>query len=252
MVMRVGGALLAVSIVAAAGCTAAKDVRVAEDIAVSFEAPLREADERAFAERLPEERRRLRAWWGATYEGTIRIKVDDAARVSMALVPAWRGQHGLMLMPAQRVRDGMAASLHEMVHIYAPNANRFLAEGLAVHAHQALGGVKAFPNFGADLHALAADIAGDVPVVDAERIATPQPLGGGAVERATYAAAGSFVAFLIERYGMEPFRRLYAMTPLRPGQRDAGAPPRWGEVYGKPLEALEADWRRFLVDRSPR
>lgn len=55
---------------------------------------------------------------------------------SMALVSSWRGERGTLLMPVQRVKADDAASLYELVHIYAPNGNRFLAEGLAVYAHE--------------------------------------------------------------------------------------------------------------------
>ncbi len=51
-------------------------------------------------------------------------------------------------MPLRRARDSTGALLHEIVHIYAPNNNRFLAEGLAVYLHAKLAGNPAFPNFG--------------------------------------------------------------------------------------------------------
>ena len=70
----------------------------------------------------------------------------------MAIVPAWRGNRGEMLFRAKIIREGYNATIHEVVHVYAPNANRFLAEGLATYAHQHLGGGSAFPNYGADLH----------------------------------------------------------------------------------------------------
>jgi hypothetical protein len=52
-------------------------------------------------------------------------------------------------------------------------------------------------------------------------------------ERAAYILAGSFVGFLIERYGLPMFRSLY----------DIG---NYAEVYGKPLETLEQEWRLEL------
>ena len=58
----------------------------------------------------------------------------------MALIPAWRGERGQMIFGAKRVNAGEAATVHEMIHVYAPNANRFLAEGLAVYGHDLLGG----------------------------------------------------------------------------------------------------------------
>ncbi len=38
-----------------------------------------------------------------------------------------------MEFPAWRVNAGKAAILHELAHVFFPNGNRFLAEGLAVY-----------------------------------------------------------------------------------------------------------------------
>jgi len=48
-------------------------------------------------------------------------------------------------MPLPRVRENTGGLLHEIVHIYAPHDNRFLAEGLAVYLHATLAGNPAFP-----------------------------------------------------------------------------------------------------------
>lgn len=64
--------------------------------------------------------------------------------------------------------------------------------------------------------------------------------------REAYIVAGSFVRYLIETYGMERFRKLYALTPLVPRSRDPGDPARWQTVYGKPLAALAEGWRLAL------
>ena len=54
---------------------------------------------------------------------------------------------------------------------------------------------------------------------------------------------GSFV------YGRvyDTFRRLYAVTPLVPGQRNAGGPARWQEIYGLAFDQLVAMWRNSLA-----
>ena len=54
---------------------------------------------------------------------------------------------------------------------------------------------------------------------------------------------GSFVRFLIERDGFAKFRQLYAMTPLVPGQTNAGRAERWKQVYGVALEELATAWQ---------
>lgn len=114
-----------------------------------------------------EERKKVEAFWGATWTEPIRIHVSSQYRISRALVPAHLGNRGFMEMPLRRVRDNISALLHEIVRIYAPNQNRFLAEGLAVHVHTKLAGNPAFPNFGADLGRSAAPILEGVPSIAA-------------------------------------------------------------------------------------
>lgn len=188
--------------------------------------------------------RKACTWWGDTYTGPVTIEIDDSRGPSMALVPAWRGERGTMLFRLPTVRAGRNATTHEIVHVLAPNANRLLAEGLAVYAHERLGGVSAYPNFGKDLHEAARGIGsvGDIPAL--ERIATPHRLENEQLDgKEAYKVAGSFVRFLFERYGEARFRQLYALTPLVPRSQDAGDPGRWQQVYGLSLEKLDAEWR---------
>jgi hypothetical protein len=67
---------------------------------------------------------------------------------------------------------------------------------------------------------------------DVERIVGPAGFWAQAPARA-YVAAGSFVAFLLDRYGADPIRRAY-------GSGDLAA------ALGRPLPALVAEWQRFL------
>ena len=185
--------------------------------------------------------------WGATFEGSISIQTDTKRVLSMALIPAWRGERGQMIFGARRVNASEAATVHEMIHVYAPNANRFLAEGLAVYGHDLLGGPPAYPNFGKSLDDIAGRSANRALVMALERIPTPNPLEAISAEGETI--AGSFVKFLIERHGMDRFRALYALTPLAPMQRDPGEPARWQQIYGDSFEVIMDAWLRMLPGR---
>src|SRR5262245_15570157 len=99
-------------------------------------------------------------WWGPTYDGPVHVVVNDKLRESMALVPAWYGKRGYMFFPISMVASGRATTVHEITHVFAPNAHRFLAEGLAVYAHDRLKGPPAFPNFGINVAMLARLYAG--------------------------------------------------------------------------------------------
>src|SRR5215470_9051325 len=180
------------------------------------------------------ERQKVAEYWGPTWTALIRIHVSSEYRISRALVPAYQGNRGFLEMPARRVGDGTSALLHEIVHIYAPHANRFLAEGLAVYLHTKLAGNPAFPNFGADLKRLAArDLPGVETVQALNGVRTPRPLGTVLDERIAYVLAGSFVGFLIERYGLPQFQSLYETESYE-------------TAFGKPFASLEGDWRSSL------
>jgi len=207
------------------------------------------SDEESFKSAFQAARAKVCAWLGPDFAGPLTVNVEDSRGPSMALLPAWRGQHGTMLFRSDTTRMGRSAIVHELVHVYAPNANRFLAEGLAVHAHEHLGGAAAHPNFGTDIHRAAKEFAGQADIPAFDRIAVPARLElGGLREQETYIVAGSFVRFLIEAHGLDRFRRLYAMTPLVPRAKNAGDPARWREIYGRSLEALAAEWKAKIGD----
>jgi hypothetical protein len=110
---------------------------------ISVSAPsLSGGDENDFLDRFRGAYRKACVWWGSGWDGVIRIEVEDSRGPSMALIPAWRGDRGTMIFRTFIVRRGTSAITHEIVHLIAPNGNRFLAEGLAVYAHENFAGTK--------------------------------------------------------------------------------------------------------------
>jgi len=209
--------------------------------------------------------------WAPMLTPKLRAVVSRKYRISKSLVPAWYGRAGHMEFPVWRVATRRAAIAHELVHVFFPNANRFLAEGLAVYLQSEIGGNPAFPNFGRPLHDLAREsmlamaprlVSDELQNFDhialgrLDAIATPGPLelqvGGdfyGEEPRGQarlYPLAGSFVQFLIETRGTQAFRKLYSQTPLVPLQQNAGASERWTKIYGRSLAQLEREWK-FVI-----
>jgi hypothetical protein len=196
------------------------------------------------------------------------IFVSEVYLRSKALVPAWLGQRGWMEFPAHRVVAGETSIAHEIVHVLFPNGNRMLAEGLAVYLQYKLfPTIPVYPNFGDRLETLVADFLRtnykDNPHralwnmdLDAlEKISTPDKLslriGRDALigakpgdpnpppdeVKCIYAVAGSLVELLLENLigddllTEKNFGTLYKSTPLRPLERDSGAPDRWRACY---------------------
>jgi hypothetical protein len=223
---------------------------------------------------------RLESWaaeqqWAPWTPPELRVVVSDVFEISKSLVPAWNGDRGRMEFPAWRVIGRTAAIAHELTHVFFPNGNRFLAEGLAVHVQDRIGENPAFPNFGRPLHELVRErlhemvpelVPGDlqslrqIRLAELDAIATPSPLTlkvgqdfYGEEPRGQariYPIAGSFVRFLVETRGMEKFRRLYERTPLAPLAQDAGSPERWRDVYGASLAALELEWESLILNTT--
>jgi hypothetical protein len=211
--------------------------------------------------------------WAPMLTPKLRAFVSRKYRISRSLVPAWHGRAGHMEFPVWRVATRKAAIAHELAHVFFPNANRFLAEGLAVYLQSEIGGNPAFPNFDRPLHDLAREsmlamtprlVSDELQNFDhialgrLDAIATPGPLelqvGGDFYgeeprgQACLYALAGSFVQFLIETRGTQAFRKLYSQTPLVPLQQNAGASERWTEIYGRSLAHLEHEWK-FVITR---
>jgi len=231
---RAGSLLTVLLSVAAAPCVAAPTVAATCANIQILADQLTARDAEAYCLYAASERQKVEAFWGATWKETIRIHVDTSYRISRALVPGHFGNRGFIEMPLRGVQSQNSALLHEIVHVYAPNGNRFLAEGLAVYLHQKLAGHRAFPNFGRNLDA---EARGWLPRLESlERlndVRTPTPLGSILGEQGAYVLAGSFVGFLIEKYGLPDFRNLY----------ETGA---YNTVYARSLQALEQEWRAAL------
>ena len=202
----------------------------------------------------------------------LNIIVSDRYSISKSLVPAWSGRPGYMEFPTWRVAARKAAILHELVHVFFPNGNRFLAEGLAVHLQDSFGGNPAFPNFGKPLHRNVCELLlektpptsskdpsglGQIHLAELDLIPTPNPLtlrvGAelyGEDKRGqtfVYPIAGSFVQFLLETRGIERFRSLYTQTQLLPLVLNAGSPDRWSDVYCITFADLENEWKSMIV-----
>jgi hypothetical protein len=213
--------------------------------------------------------------WPACHARDLQVVVSDKIRISKSLVPAWYGHAGYVEFPTWRVIARRAAITHELVHIFFPNGNRLLAEGLAVYLQAEIGGNPAFPNFGRPLHELAwARLQGILPdsargdpanldkikLCELDKIATPAPLqlrvgenfyGEDADGQAhIYPLVGSFVQCLIETHGLDKFRSLYVRTPLVSLRQDAGRPERWAEIYGVSFAGLEREWKTLILEAA--
>jgi hypothetical protein len=202
-----------------------------------------------------------------TFDGPfpdLQVTTSSEYKLSESLIPAFLGHRGKMLFPARRAAVNEGAIAHELVHVFFPNSNRMLAEGLAVYIQSKIGGNLAFPTFEKTLDQMVREFTSSstqtrldlIHLSALDKVSTPSLLTlriGPTIyddSQVTYALAGSFVGFLIETRGTDLFHRLYTRTPLVPFERDAGGADRWQDVYGISLEDLEAEWKAKIANVS--
>src|SRR5262249_24244559 len=140
-----------------------------------------------------------------------------------------------------------ATVAHEIIHVYFPNANRMLAEGIAINVQDETMRNRAYPKFGIPVHESLfcypkkdnsfPSIQSLLPTIhlpDLDSIGTPKALTVDLTDEffdedrmnLAYLVSGSFVRYLIETYTMDQFQRLYRTTPFkaryvrRPPMRD--------------------------------
>jgi hypothetical protein len=205
------------------------------------------------------------------FSGNFEIEVFEKQPHSEALLFVWDGRRGHMYFPPHRVKDRAAAILHEIAHVHAPNAVRFLAEGFPAYLEEKMGNINAYPTEGSRIEcaisgykssALAAvklELFDLVPTKrkvflgDQMGLETAFPASEqGTAKRRTYSylISASFVKFLIHSRGQDQFKALYDLTPLVPTTTAEADPARYHRIYGKSLTELQADWRTWLDQRQ--
>jgi hypothetical protein len=195
-----------------------------------------------------------------TFDGPfpdLRLSVSSAYTISESLVPAALGHRGQMQFPSYEAALDQSAIDHELTHVFFPNGNRLLAEGLAVYVQTLINSNPAFPNYGQPLDTLVRafmcrsglpSLNGTSLIVQLDKVSTPSALlfhiglKNDQLSPDTYPVAGSFVKFLIEQHTWDLFHQLYVLTPLVPFDRDEGDNGRWQHVYNVGLTQLEHDW----------
>jgi len=186
----------------------------------------------------------------------LKITVSMQFPLAMSLVPAWQGNWGVMQFPATRVAAGQVNMAHELVHVYLPNGNRMLAEGLAAFAQDEIGSNPAFPNFGKNIDKMVrCDIKPQdlrkVSLARLDKIRTPDLMTIGGRSRSSslsgYVVASSVVRYLIDTYGMTKFRKLYGRTPFVPGRQVGRTSDDWKAIYGQSIRDIEKAWKSKIA-----
>lgn len=209
------------------------------------------------------------------FSGNLEVEVFTKQPHSEALLFVWDGHRGRIYFPPNRVKERDAAILHEIAHVHAPNAVRFLAEGFPAYLEEKMGNIDAYPAQGSRLECAIGDYNKEYKsalasvnldlfdVVPTQRtvflgdhmglepaFAADKTEGEGRRRTYSYLVSASFVKFLIHNHELSRFKALYDLTPLIPAQTRPADPGRYQRIYGKSLTELQTGWRSWLGNRQ--
>lgn len=170
---------------------------------------------------------------GIEYKKIIKVKI-----VNDGICDA---KKDLVLLPILHLRDKSAVIIHEVTHIIAKHENNsFFSEGLAVYFQERFGGFDGFPNYSVPLDDLVRNHKEQLLQITKlkndnrifEQFETEQ-------RRIAYIEAGSFINFLVERYGEQKLAELHNSKSLN-----------YKVVYGIEIQKLEVEWKNYVFGES--
>jgi hypothetical protein len=133
--------------------------------------------------------------------------------------------------------------VHENMHILAGinwsrNTTSFLNEGIAMH-------MEALATERDGNHRQTAAFLETGNMFPLESMTTFDIGIPGLKTEVAYPASGCFTGFLLDTYGVAPFKEVFALEGRPPEDREED--DSWTRVYGKPIRALERDWLHWLA-----
>jgi hypothetical protein len=167
---------------------------------------------------------------GIEYKKTIKIKIVDYGICNAT--------GGIISVPIAHVRDKSAAIIHEVTHIIAKHENNsFFSEGLAVYFQERFGDFNVFPNYSVPLDDLVRNHKDQLFRI--EHLMNDNEIFGKigtARRRVAYIEAGSFINFLVLKYGEQKLAKLHNSRSLN-----------YKEIYEKKVKELEVEWKSFIL-----
>ena len=144
----------------------------------------------------------------------------------------------IVTVPIAHIIDKSAAIVHEVTHIIAKHeSNSFFSEGVAVYFQERFGEFCVFPNYSVPLDDLVrshndqllqiSKLSNDKEIF--RQVETEE-------RKIAYLEAGSFINFLVVKYGEQKLAELHNSRSLN-----------YKQVYGKEIEKLEVEWKNYVL-----
>jgi len=164
------------------------------------------------------------------YKNAIEIRIVDKGGICNAT-------GGTVSLLITHIRDKSAPIIHEVTHVLTKHEqNSFFSEGLAVYFQERFGHNPAFPNFSEPIDDLMKKNKDQyIPIT--QLIDDNEIFGQFETEqrKLAYLTAGSFISFLVEKYGEQKMADLHNSRTLN-----------YKRVYGKEIYELEAEWKSLV------
>ena len=167
---------------------------------------------------------------GIEYKGKTEIRIVDG-EICYA-------NDGIISFSISHIKDKSAPIIHEVTHILANHKyNNFYSEGLAVYFQERFGENHGFPNFSTSLDTLVKSYKNQL--LNISQLHNDNKIFemlGSEQRKIAYIEAGSFIHFLVEKYGEKKLADLNNSSSLN-----------YKKIYGKELNALETEWKNHVL-----
>ena len=169
------------------------------------------------------------------------VEVTKTVKINFADDGICNAGEGIVSVPIAHVKDRSAAIIHEVTHVIARHENNsFFSEGLAVYFQDRFGHFKSFPNYSIPLDELLR--TQKEPLIPLAALKEDNEIFqevGSEERRLAYIEAGSFIHFLVVRYGEQKIAELHKSSSLN-----------YKDIYGKTFAELETEWQHYLWEET--
>ncbi len=161
-----------------------------------------------------------------------------------AWTPLERYAKPVIFMPFSSDYYSFHSYMHELIHVLTLRYPDYwwAIEGLAIYLNDKLGGGASYPNFGKDINQMACgylNITDILEKVGDEKYYHPTRSDlKGTIGFGFYALSGSFVKYIVEKIGIEPFMRIYHNADMREAMK---------EVTKKSIQEWKNEWISYLL-----
>ena len=147
----------------------------------------------------------------------------------------------IVSLSISHIRDKSAPIFHEVTHILANHkTNSFYSEGLAVYFQERFGKSDGFPTFSSSLDDSVKNY--EDQLLSISRLNTDNKIFemlGTEQRKIAYIEAGSFISFLVEKYGEKKLVDLNNSSSLD-----------YKKIYGREINVLELEWKNYVLGNS--